>query len=94
MSGQWWTAFDDELRLYLDTAADAPPADAVLLVPSLSDVAIVTSLKGDRGWLYRTPLDLLRAVHVEQWLRKRGPVYFRPHGHAKFYKAQLVGPDE
>jgi hypothetical protein len=87
----WFSLFDSRLAIHCDPAAGPPPADAVLLVPSLFDVAIVTDLKGDRGWLYREPQGLLRAVHVLQWLKKRGPVYFRPQGSKTYFKANL-GP--
>jgi hypothetical protein len=63
-------------------------------VPSLDDVAIVTTLAADRGWLFQQPEDLLQAVHRRQWLEKRGPVYFRPPGFEQFMKADLAAPGD
>ena len=86
--------FDERLWICCHASAGPPPADAVLPVASLDQAAIVTTLKGDRGWLYHSPLELLRAVHVEQWLRKRGPVYFQPPGDSAFYKADIANSPE
>jgi len=66
----------------------------VLLVSSGDDVAIVTTLKADRGWLFQQPEDLLHAVHRRQWLEKSGPVYYRPNDMPDFFKADLGTPDE
>ena len=86
--------FDGRLPVRCDPVAGPPPANAVLLVRSGEDVAIVTSLKADRGWHFQQPEELLHAIHRRQWLEKLGPVYFRPHGLESFYKADLLLPDE
>lgn len=86
--------FEGRLLIQCDPTAGPPPANAVLLISSLGEVAIVTTLAADRGWIFQQPEELLHAVHRRQWLEKRGPVYYRPSGMTNFYKADLVTPDE
>ncbi|MVN76925.1 hypothetical protein GO988_11375 [Hymenobacter sp. HMF4947] len=83
----------DVLPVRLDLAAGPPPPDAVLLVQGNGRVYLVTSQAADRGWVYEDIYELLRVVHREQWLRKRGPVYLRPENAESFWKADLLPLD-
>lgn len=78
------------LPVRLDTSAGPPPADAVLLVQGSACVYLVTSQDATRGWVYDDIEKLLSRVHLEQWLRKRGPVYLKPQNIEGFWRADLL----